>query len=230
MAHSFTHVEFNHRNCRHHSPQSSCKGVDFGTPHFDHELEELGLLAETARFRVAGQIDLQNAKRLTSPFVGSGKAEIKLLVVSHGANEVLFDQSLSPAQQRNLERFLGAWRSMTVLLILGKFLPSVPANMKANSGLSWPWLQYLSHTAGQALVTLGGVQRGGVGAGVALAKHKSNSTDACCPRVSNAPASDLKKSKTTCHTAQAARSPGAFNVCHWWATPTQENPLFSTPW
>ena len=41
-------------------------------------------------------------------FVGSGKAEeIKMLAQSTGASEVLFDQALSPAQQRNLERALG---------------------------------------------------------------------------------------------------------------------------
>ena len=37
-----------------------------------------------------------------------GKAdEIKALAEETGANEVLFDQALSPAQQRNLERHLG---------------------------------------------------------------------------------------------------------------------------
>ena len=41
-------------------------------------------------------------------FVGSGKAdEIKALVLSTGAQGVIFDQALSPAQQRNLERHLG---------------------------------------------------------------------------------------------------------------------------
>ena len=41
-------------------------------------------------------------------FVGSGKAdEIKLQAEMHGIQEVLFDQALSPAQQRNLERHLG---------------------------------------------------------------------------------------------------------------------------
>ncbi len=40
-------------------------------------------------------------------FVGSGKAdEIRMLAQMHGAVEVLFDQALSPAQQRNLERHL----------------------------------------------------------------------------------------------------------------------------
>ncbi len=55
-------------------------------------------------------------------FVGSGKAdEIKELALMHGAKEVLFDQSLSPAQQRNLERHLGMPVNDRTLLILEIF-------------------------------------------------------------------------------------------------------------
>ena len=55
-------------------------------------------------------------------FVGSGKAdEIKELALLHGAQEVLFDQSLSPAQQRNLERHLGLAVNDRTLLILEIF-------------------------------------------------------------------------------------------------------------
>ena len=55
-------------------------------------------------------------------FVGSGKAdEIKELALLHGATEVLFDQSLSPAQQRNLERHLGMPVNDRTMLILQIF-------------------------------------------------------------------------------------------------------------
>jgi GTP-binding protein HflX len=54
--------------------------------------------------------------------VGSGKAdEIKALALMHGAVEVLFDQSLSPAQQRNLERHIGLPVNDRTLLILEIF-------------------------------------------------------------------------------------------------------------
>jgi GTP-binding protein HflX len=54
--------------------------------------------------------------------VGSGKAdEIKLLAAQLGATEVLFDQSLSPAQQRNLERHLELPVNDRTLLILEIF-------------------------------------------------------------------------------------------------------------
>jgi GTP-binding protein HflX len=55
-------------------------------------------------------------------FVGSGKAdEIKFMAEQTGAKEVLFDQSLSPAQQRNLERHLGLPVNDRTLLILEIF-------------------------------------------------------------------------------------------------------------
>src|SRR5207344_515095 len=55
-------------------------------------------------------------------FVGSGKAdEIKALVAEHRASGVLFDQALSPAQQRNLERHLGVQVADRTALILEIF-------------------------------------------------------------------------------------------------------------
>ncbi len=55
-------------------------------------------------------------------FVGTGKAEeIKMTALEHGATEILFDQSLSPAQQRNLERTLDMPVNDRTLLILEIF-------------------------------------------------------------------------------------------------------------
>lgn len=97
-------------------------GVDFGLPHFDAPLEELGLLAETAGFRPVERITCKRRAPDPALFVGSGKAdEIKLLVDAHPGAEVLFDQSLSPAQQRNLERHLGTAVNDRTLLILDIF-------------------------------------------------------------------------------------------------------------
>ena len=97
-------------------------GVDFGTPHFDRELEELGLLAQTAGFAVAEKVTCKRRAPDPALFVGTGKAEeIKLLVTATGASEVLFDQAISPAQQRNLERFLGVAVNDRTLLILEIF-------------------------------------------------------------------------------------------------------------
>ncbi|MDB5846775.1 MAG: GTPase HflX [Rhodoferax sp.] len=97
-------------------------GVDLGLPHYDPELEELGLLAQTAGMRVVARISCKRRAPDAALFVGSGKAdEIKLLAQMHGATEVLFDQSLSPAQQRNLERHIELPVNDRTLLILTIF-------------------------------------------------------------------------------------------------------------
>lgn len=82
-------------------------GVDLGLPHFDGELEELGLLAQTAGMTPVGRVTCKRKAPDAALFIGSGKAdEIKILAAQLGAHEILFDQSLSPGQQRNLERHL----------------------------------------------------------------------------------------------------------------------------
>ena len=97
-------------------------GVDFGLPNFDRELEELGLLAQTAGLSPVARLTCKRRAPDAALFVGSGKAdEIKLLAVQLGAVEVLFDQNLSPAQQRNLERHLELPVNDRTLLILEIF-------------------------------------------------------------------------------------------------------------
>ena len=79
-----------------------------GDPHFDGELEELGLLAQSAGMQAVARVTCKRKAPDAALFIGSGKAdEIKLLATQLGAKEVLFDQSLSPGQQRNLERHMG---------------------------------------------------------------------------------------------------------------------------
>lgn len=97
-------------------------GVDFGLPNFDGELAELGLLAQTAGLSPVARVTCKRKAPDAALFVGSGKAdEIKLLATQMGAVEVLFDQSLSPAQQRNLERHLELPVNDRTLLILEIF-------------------------------------------------------------------------------------------------------------
>ena len=50
-------------------------GVDFGLPHFDTDLEELGLLAETAGLHPVGRITCKRKAPDAALFVVSGKAE-----------------------------------------------------------------------------------------------------------------------------------------------------------
>jgi GTPase len=77
-------------------------------------------------------------------FVGSGKAEeIKLLVQHHGAECVIFDQALSPAQQRNLERALGVAVADRTALILEIFAQRAQSH-EGKLQVELARLQYLS--------------------------------------------------------------------------------------
>ncbi len=80
------------------------------------------MLAQTAGLNPVARITCKRKAPDAALFVGSGKAdEIKLLAAQLGAVEVLFDQSLSPAQQRNLERHLELPVNDRTLLILEIF-------------------------------------------------------------------------------------------------------------
>ena len=96
--------------------------MDLGLPNFDAGLEELGLLAQTAGMTPVARVACRRKAPDAALFIGSGKAdEIKALAQETGATEVLFDQSLSPAQQRNLERHIGLPVNDRTLLILEIF-------------------------------------------------------------------------------------------------------------
>ena len=119
-------------------------GVDFGTPHFDAELHELGLLAETAGLTPVASIVCKRKAPDAALFVGSGKAdEIKELVLMHGATEILFDQSLSPAQQRNLERHMEVAVNDRTFLILEIFAQRARSH-EGKLQVELARLQYLS--------------------------------------------------------------------------------------
>lgn len=119
-------------------------GVDLGLPHFDAELEELGLLAQTAGLTPVARITCKRRAPDAALFVGSGKAdEIKLLAQQHGAVEVLFDQSLSPGQQRNLERHLELPVNDRTYLILDIFAQRARSH-EGKLQVELARLQYLS--------------------------------------------------------------------------------------
>ena len=84
-------------------------GVDLGPgSSFDATLDELALLAQSAGDDPVARITARRKAPDAALFVGSGKAdEIAAAVQTHEAQGVIFDQSLSPVQQRNLERHLG---------------------------------------------------------------------------------------------------------------------------
>ena len=98
-------------------------GVAIGVaPGFDATLDELALLAASAGDVAVARVIARRRAPDPALFVGSGKAdEIKALVAATAAHGVIFDQALSPAQQRNLEAHLGVPVADRTALILDIF-------------------------------------------------------------------------------------------------------------
>jgi GTP-binding protein HflX len=119
-------------------------GVDLGLPNFDGELEELGLLAETAGMQPVARVTCKRRAPDAALYIGSGKAdEIKLIAAQTGATEILFDQSLSPGQQRNLERHLEMPVNDRTFLILEIFAQRARSH-EGKLQVELARLQYLS--------------------------------------------------------------------------------------
>jgi GTP-binding protein HflX len=119
-------------------------GVDLGLPHFDAELEELGQLAQTAGMEPVARVACKRKAPDAALFVGKGKAdEIKQLAEATGASEILFDQALSPAQQRNLEKHMGLPVNDRTLLILEIFAQRARSH-EGKLQVELARLQYLS--------------------------------------------------------------------------------------
>ncbi len=82
-------------------------GVDFGKGGFSASLEELELLARSAGAEPVQTVTAKRASPDAAYYVGSGKVdEIIQAVHLYGAEMVIFNHALSPAQQRNLEKRL----------------------------------------------------------------------------------------------------------------------------
>ncbi|MCX6031679.1 MAG: GTPase HflX [Chloroflexi bacterium] len=72
-------------------------------------LAELARLADTAGLRVVGTLEQRIERPNPATLIGSGKVtELVALRADTGANAVIFDEELSPAQQRELEEAFGS--------------------------------------------------------------------------------------------------------------------------
>ena len=118
-------------------------GVDVGAP-FDATLDELALLAASAGDVAVARITARRKAPDPALFVGSGKAdEIKAMVAATAADGVIFDQALTPAQQRNLERHLGVPVADRTALILDIFAERARSH-EGKLQVELARLQYLS--------------------------------------------------------------------------------------
>lgn len=119
-------------------------GVDLGGEHFDPSLAELGLLVQSAGMAVAAKLTCKRRAPDAALLVGSGKAEeIRLLALQTDASEIVFDQALSPSQQRNLERFMQLPVNDRTFLILEIFAQRARSH-EGKLQVELARLQYLS--------------------------------------------------------------------------------------
>jgi GTP-binding protein HflX len=96
--------------------------LDLGQGAIDERLSELELLALSAGASVEAVVQGRRAAPDAKLFAGSGKVqEIGEALRAHGADIVIFNHTLSPAQQRNLERVLECMVIDRTALILDIF-------------------------------------------------------------------------------------------------------------
>ena len=113
----------------------------------EESLAELERLADTAGVDVVGKA-LQAVRRINpATFIGSGKVDdVRAMVQEVDANVAIFDDSLSPAQQRNLESRLKVKvidRSQLILDIFAQRAQSLAGKLQVELAQ----LQYLLPSA-----------------------------------------------------------------------------------
>jgi len=128
----------------------------------EEHLEELERLSDTAGVEVVGSM----IQRLDSPhpkfYIGEGKAEeLKMQVEAEGATLIIFDDELSPAQGRNLEKLVGTRLMDRAELILDIFATRA-RSAEARAQVELAQLQYLRPRLTRMWSHLSRV-RGGVG-------------------------------------------------------------------
>lgn len=122
----------------------------------DH-LEELKSLGDTYGIETKGYLTALLHQVDASTYIHKGKVEeIKQMLEKHNANLVIFDDEISPAQQRNLEKILHVPvidRTELILEIFGQRAHSKEAKLQielANLKYSYPRLKHLwSHFSRQ---------------------------------------------------------------------------------
>jgi GTP-binding protein HflX len=137
-------------------------GVDLGLPDYQANRQEFDMLAKGAGAEIVAQVTAKRDRPDAATFIGSGKVEeVRLLCEESGAEVVLFDQPLAPAQQRNLERKLDLRVVDRVALILDIFA----LRAKSHEGKLQVELAQLQHLATRLTRLWSHLerQRGGIG-------------------------------------------------------------------
>lgn len=204
-------------------------GVDFGHDHFDGALDELGLLAQSAGLQPVARITCKRKAPDAALFVGTGKAdEIKLLAQQTGATEVLFDQALSPAQQRNLERRLEMPVNDRIFLILKIFAQRARSH-EGKLQVELANLQYVSTRLVRRWSHLER-QSGGIGMRGGPGEKQIELDKRIIGDAIKRTKERLEKVKNNAIHNAANATNVKLSISHWLAIPTQANRLCSILW
>ncbi|CAN5423654.1 GTPase HflX [soil metagenome] len=147
-------------------------GVTLGAGDVDQtefDLDELELLVDTAGADVVGRLVQRRHAPDPATYIGKGKAEeLKDLSKSLDCDTVVFDDVLSPAQQRNLEALLGRTALDRTAVILDIFAQNA-SSVDGNAQVELAQLRYLKprlRGKGQGLSQQAGGMSAGGGARV----------------------------------------------------------------
>lgn len=137
--------------------------VDLGSPDFQAHSDEFAMLARGSGAEVAHCLSVRRQRPDATYFIGSGKLQEAILLADDAdVDAVLFDQPLTPAQQRNLERQF----KRAVIDRVGLILDIFALRAKSREGklqVELARLQYLSSRLTRMWSHLER-QRGGIGA------------------------------------------------------------------
>jgi len=130
--------------------------------HIEASLDELEALVNTAGADVVDRVVQRRPAPDSATFLGSGKVEeLHELCLVHDVDTVVFDHSLAPAQQRNLERLLGRTAIDRTAVILDIFAQ----NARSPEGKAQVELALLRYRLPRLRGRSGGLsqQAGGIG-------------------------------------------------------------------
>lgn len=136
--------------------------VDLGAPDYLAHAQEFAMLAKGAGAQVVATLTARRQRPDAAYFIGTGKVQEGVLLAQElEAEVILFDQPLSPAQQRNLERQFNLRVVDRVALILDIFA----LRAKSHEGKLQVELAQLQHLATRLTRMWSHLerQRGGIG-------------------------------------------------------------------
>ena len=179
-------------------------------------LDELALLVDTAGADVVGRVVQRRDSPDPATYIGKGKAaELHELSLAVDSDTVVFDDDLTPAQQRNLEKILGRTAIDRTAVILDIFAQNA-RTQEGKAQVELALLRYrLPRLRGrqQSLSQ----QRGGVGSGGAIGNRGPGETQLevdrrrLLRRMTRLEA-NLKQLSVTRHTQRKARQRGRHQV------------------